>query len=46
MQINYWQEAMESFTTQAKELRKVTAEAVAATSTPLKAHLFRESAKR
>jgi hypothetical protein len=44
LQMKHWQETMESFTAQAQELRALTAELVAATSEPLRAHLRRAQA--
>lgn len=46
LQMKHWQETIESFTAQAEELRKLTAELVAATSEPIRAHLRAQAAKR
>ena len=46
LQMKHWQEAMASFTAQAEELRKLTAELVAATSEPIRAHLRAQAGKR
>ncbi len=46
LQLKHWQDTMASFTAQAKELRKLTAELVAASSEPIRAHLRAQAAKR
>lgn len=46
LQMKHWQEAIESFTAQAEELRKLTAELVAATSEPIRAHFRAQAAQR
>jgi hypothetical protein len=47
LQMSYWHETMESFTAQAQELRTLSAELVANSSEPIRAHLRRaQAAKR
>jgi hypothetical protein len=46
LQMSYWQETIESFAAHAEQLRTLTAELVAASSEPIRAHLRAQAAKR
>ena len=46
LQMKHWHETIESFTAHSQELRTLTAELVATTSEPIRAHIRRAQAKR